>query len=60
MLLWERRTKTSCAVTLVRAHMTGFLLDGAVLGSYWKNASLESLHQLSKRRVDCKSLCVWL
>ena len=28
MLLRERRTKTSCAVTLLRTHMTGLLLGG--------------------------------
>lgn len=29
MLLRENRTNTSCAVTLVRTHMTDLLLDGA-------------------------------
>lgn len=58
MLLRVRRTKTSCAMTLVRTHMTGLWLHGAARVSWALTGKMLPLSPLCtglpKWTADCK------
>lgn len=55
MLLRVRRTKTSCAMTLVRTHMTGLWLHGAARVSWALTGKMLPLLMLQFIGI---SLCV--
>lgn len=61
MLFWKRRTKTSCAVTLVRTCMAGFQPDCAV-HVYWaltgKMLPMSPCSGFQRGEESCVCLCV--